>query len=103
MHLEFYFECHDFIVRRFVLLLSRLMSTKIYYMQRKCCVVFPFPKESLKNVRIEYICYIGRLPAFPALRKYSHYNTGYVMCFCCSIQEVFYVNIRAIIVKMSNV
>jgi hypothetical protein len=42
---------------------------------------FPFKANPWRMCEVEYICYIWRLPVFTALHKYSHYNTGYVMCF----------------------
>jgi hypothetical protein len=51
MPLDFYLEWHDFIFWRFVLLFCGHVSTEMYYMQRRCCVVVSFPSASLKNMR----------------------------------------------------
>jgi hypothetical protein len=66
-------------------------------------LLFPFQVNPWRMRGVEYICYIGQFREFTALHKYSHCSTGYVMCFCCSTQEGFYVNIHAVIVKMGKV
>jgi hypothetical protein len=52
-------------------------------------LLFPFQMNLWRMWEVEYICYVGRLPAFPALHKYSNYINGFVMCFCYSTEEGF--------------
>jgi hypothetical protein len=66
-------------------------------------LLFPFQVNPWIIWEVQYICSIGRLPAFMGLHIYGQHIPGYVMCFCINAQEFFYVNICAVIVKMGNV
>jgi hypothetical protein len=91
-----------FVVRRFVLLFSQHVSTQTYYMWTKCCDVVPFSSYSLKNVRSwVYLLYLGGCQ-----RSWHRINIVTMpidICnvFCRGTQDVFYVGVFAVILKIN--